>query len=155
MIELPCAVELVNEMAKAADFLSIGSNDLIQYLLAVDRTNDQVSHMYLDYHPAVLRSLNRIVQAGIKHNTSVSLCGEMATRKEMIPFLLGIGLKKFSVDPRSIASVQSAVESGSLKDYQEEASEMLALSTIQEVEKFLSARKTEANRCAESGHSTE
>lgn len=140
MIELPSAVELVNEMAELADFLSIGSNDLTQYLLAVDRTNDQVSHMYLEHHPAVLRALNRIVEAGIKFDTRVSICGEMAARKEMIPFLLGIGLGKISVDPRSIPAVQAAVQAGTIKEFRKEAKAMLAMGSVKEVEAFLESK---------------
>jgi phosphotransferase system enzyme I (PtsP) len=140
MIELPSAVELVNEMAKLADFLSIGSNDLTQYLLAVDRTNDQVSHMYLEHHPAVLRALNRIVEAGIKFDTRVSICGEMAARKEMIPFLLGIGLGKISVDPRSIPVVQAAVQAGTITEFRKDAKAMLAMGSVKEVEAFLETK---------------
>lgn len=140
MIELPSAVELVEEMAQAADFLSIGSNDLTQYLLAVDRTNDKVSHMYLEHHPAVLRALNRIVQAGKKYNTPVSICGEMVTRTEMVRFLLGIGLEKFSVDPRSIPAVQAAVQSGTITDFIKDAKAILALGSIQDVERFLESK---------------
>ena len=138
MIELPCAVEMVNELAAISDFLSIGSNDLTQYMLAVDRTNDQVSHMYLEHHPAVLRALDRISRAGVRYGKAVSICGEMATRPEMIPFLLGIGIRNISVNPRSMPSVHTQIKSLSIADAELHARNLLSQGSVKDVEAHLS-----------------
>ena len=100
MVELPSAVEVADELAFEADFLSIGSNDLIQYMLAVDRTNEKVSNLYLAHHPAILRAINRVVAAAQTHGKDVSICGDLSANKRMLPFLLGVGLRKFSIDYR-------------------------------------------------------
>jgi len=137
MVELPAAVEVVDELAQEADFLSIGSNDLIQYMLAVDRTNEQVSNLYLAHHPAILRVINRIVAAARKHGKDVSICGELATDPRMLPFLVGIGLRKFSIDIVNTPAVQQLLESLLLVEAQEVAQTMLGFGRISEVEAFL------------------
>lgn len=137
MMELPSAVEVVDELAQEADFLSIGSNDLIQYMLAVDRTNEQVSGMYLAHHPAILRAIKRIVAAGIKYNKDVSICGDISRDPRMLPFLVGVGLRKFSIDIVNAPSVQRLVSSISIKEAEEIADCMLGLGRISEVEAFL------------------
>jgi len=141
MMELPSAVEVVDELAHEADFLSIGSNDLIQYMLAVDRTNEQVSNLYLAHHPAVLRSINRIVSAALTHNRDISICGELSTDPRMLPFLMGVGLKKFSIDMINAPTVQRLVQSYTLEEAEEIADSMLGFGRISEVEAFLEARK--------------
>ena len=100
MIELPSIVEIIDEMAQEADFFSIGSNDLIQYMLAVDRTNDRVSQMYLPHHPSVLRALKKVVEAGLKYGKEVSICGDMANDPKYLSLLLGLGIRCFSMDAR-------------------------------------------------------
>lgn len=110
MIELPSAVEVAEELAREANFISIGGNDLVQYMLAVDRTNQHISDLYVSYHPAVLRALKRIADAAAAHQTPVSFCGEMATDKKILPFLVGIGLRRFSVEPRMIPFMQRTLE---------------------------------------------
>jgi phosphotransferase system enzyme I (PtsP) len=137
MMELPSAVEVADELAMEADFLSIGSNDLIQYMLAVDRTNEMVSKLYLAHHPAILRAMNRIVAAGLTQNKDVSICGDLSTDPRMLPFLLGIGLRKFSVDSVNAPNVQRLVNATNLCDAEEIANCMLDLGRISEVEAFL------------------
>ena len=137
MMELPSAVEVADELAQEADFLSIGSNDLIQYMLAVDRTNEMVSSLYLAHHPAILRAINRIVAAGLVHNKDVSICGDLSADPRMLPFLLGVGLKKFSIDSVNAPTVQRLVNSMVLSEAQEIARTMLGLGRISEVEAFL------------------
>ena len=87
MIELPSAVAMIEEMAAAADFLSIGSNDLIQYVLAVDRTNDEMATWFVPYHPAVLRAMYFILRMAEKYHKPISLCGNMGAELRMLPFL--------------------------------------------------------------------
>jgi phosphotransferase system enzyme I (PtsP) len=100
MIELPAIVEIIDELAREADFLSIGTNDFTQYMLAADRTNKHVSAYYQPYHPSVLRALARIVQRAAGSQVPVSVCGEVAHQKDFVPFLIGIGLRRLSVDPQ-------------------------------------------------------
>jgi phosphotransferase system enzyme I (PtsP) len=137
MMELPSAVEVVDELAQEADFLSIGSNDLIQYMLAVDRTNEKVSKFYLAHHPAILRAINRIVSAARKHKKDVSICGDLSADQRMLPFLLGVGLRKFSIDIVNAPTVQRLVGSIDLTDAQNIANHMLDLGRISEIEAFL------------------
>jgi len=141
MMELPSAIEVVDELAQEADFLSIGSNDLIQYMLAVDRTNEQVSSLYLAHHPAVLRAVNRIVSSAITHGKDVSICGDLSADPRMLPFLMGIGLKKFSIDIVFAPTVQRLVQAYTLEEAEEIAENMLGFGRISEVEAFLHARK--------------
>lgn len=137
MMELPSAVEVVDELAQEADFLSIGSNDLIQYMLAVDRTNEQVSSLYLAHHPAILRAINRIVAAGQTHRKDVSICGDLSADPRMLPFLLGIGLRRFSIDIVNAPTVQRLVGAITLAEAENMANCMLDFGRISEVEAYL------------------
>jgi len=93
MIEVPAVVEIMDELSIDADFFCIGTNDFIQYLLGVDRTNQKMSEYYRPNHPSVLRTLKRVVDSAIRNNREISICGEMAHEMEFIPFLIGIGLR--------------------------------------------------------------
>lgn len=137
MVELPSAAMLAPELAREADFLSIGSNDLIQYLLAVDRTNDEVASFFAPHHPAVLRSLKGIVAAAEAAGKPVSLCGDLGTDPQMLPFLLGIGLRALSLDPMAIPAVQSRIEQIDLAQAREQARQMLSFGRADEVADFL------------------
>jgi len=139
MMELPSAVEVVGELAQEADFLSIGSNDLIQYMLAVDRTNEQVSKLYLAHHPAILRSMNRIVTAARLHGKEISICGDLSANSDMLLFLLGIGLRKFSIDMVNAPLIQRTVQKTTLALAEKMAESMLNFGRISEVETFLEA----------------
>jgi phosphotransferase system enzyme I (PtsP) len=109
MVEVPSAVELIEELAEAADLLSIGTNDLVQYTLGVDRTNSRVSSLYIPHHPAVLRALKRIADAARATSTKLAVCGDMAANPWYIPFLLGIGMREFSVAGDMIPKVREAI----------------------------------------------
>jgi phosphotransferase system enzyme I (PtsP) len=137
MLELPSAVEVAEELAEEADFLSIGSNDLIQYMLAVDRTNEKVSSLYRAHHPAILRAINRVVKAAMTHGKSVSICGDLSADKRMLPFLIGVGLRNFSIDMVNAPEVQRLVVSTSVKAAEQIASRMLSMGKISEIEAFL------------------
>jgi len=137
MIELPAAVEVADELAREADFLSIGGNDLVQYMLAVDRTNQHISDLYVSHHPAVLRALKRVADAGHNHGIPVSFCGEMATDPKILPFLLGIGLRRFSVESRAIPRMRETLaqlDSGEMARF---ADRVLRLGRITEVHEAL------------------
>lgn len=137
MVEMPAVVETIEEFAHEADFFSIGTNDFIQFMLAVDRANEKVSSYYCPHHPAVLRALAKIVSAAIKENIDVSICGEMAHQQEYLPFLLGIGVRKLSVDPQFLPVVQSVVEKLTLSETKKEAQSLLEESSIINIEKRL------------------
>jgi len=137
MIELPSAVVLVEDLAHEVDFMSIGTNDLIQYMLAVDRTNEMVSKLYLSYHPAILRAIDRVASVARSHRIDVSICGDIARDPKMIPFLLGVGIRKISLSPRQMVEIQQAVETVSMEKAVYAARQMLELSRISEVESFL------------------
>lgn len=137
MVELPSAVEVIDELAYESDFLSIGSNDLIQYMLAVDRTNEKVSALYLAHHPAVLRAINRIVAAANTHEKEISICGDLSANPRLLPFLLGVGLRKFSIDIMNAPAVQRLVGATTIKDAEEIANHMLDLGRISQIEAFL------------------
>jgi phosphotransferase system enzyme I (PtsP) len=134
MVELPSAVALIEDLAHEVDFMSIGTNDLIQYMLAVDRTNDQVSKLYLSHHPAILRAIERVVSVAHSHHKDVSICGDMAMDPKMIPFLLGVGITKLSLAPRRAHEVQQVVEKVSMEKAVYTARRMLAAKRVSEVE---------------------
>ncbi|HSO19606.1 MAG TPA: phosphoenolpyruvate--protein phosphotransferase, partial [Desulfosarcina sp.] len=105
MVELPSVVETMAELAAEADFFAIGTNDFVQYMLGVDRSNKRVAKYYRPEHPSVLRALQRVVQAASDRRKPISVCGEMGHDTAMIPFLLGIGLRRLSLDPQFMPEV--------------------------------------------------
>ena len=109
MIEIPAAAINANAFARELDFLSIGTNDLIQYTLAIDRTDDAVAHLYNPLHPSVLRLIAITLQAGAKLGKTVSVCGEMAGDTKLTKLLLGMGLRQFSMHPSNLLSVKQQV----------------------------------------------
>ena len=125
MIEVPSAAVLAKEFAEEVDFLSIGTNDLIQYLLAVDRGNDIVASSYQEFHPAVVRTLKHIITEGKKSGAEVSLCGEMAADILAVPLLVGLGLDSISVSASAIPHAKKIIRSiaeklGFASDFYEE-----------------------------------
>ncbi len=137
MVELPSAVWAINDLAREADFLSLGTNDLVMYLLAVDRTNDRVSQMYKHYHPSVLRSLESVVSTANRHGCPVSICGDMASDFTMLTFLIGIGLRSFSVEPAHIPELKRLITAANAEKAAQRAYSMLEISSIAEMEEFL------------------
>ena len=141
MAEIPSAVTMIDDLAKEADFISIGTNDLVQYTLAVDRTNEKVSHLYISHHPAILRSLKKIALAGLLHKKEVSVCGDMAHESRYIPFLLGIGIPTLSVDPISISKIRKAISEIDLTEAKAQADLLLAQNKIQSIEEIMGIGK--------------
>lgn len=137
MIEVPSAVMMIEEIAQLVDFVSVGTNDLIQYALAVDRNNDIVQNLYNKFHPAIARMIAIVVRAAKKHKREVSICGEMAADKLAIPLLLGLGLESFSVVSASVPVFKKIVSETSLDDARELAKTCLALATAAELEQEL------------------
>lgn len=137
LIELPCVVEIIDALAAEADFLSIGTNDFVQYLLAVDRANEKVAEYYQPYHPAVLRSLAKIVRAARDHNKEISICGELAHDPKYIPFLLGIGIRALSVYPKFLPSVQKIINNLKISDADIYADQLLAENSLKGIGEVL------------------
>ncbi len=141
MVELPSVLEIIDDLADAADFFSIGTNDFIQYMLAVDRTNQQVSEYYAAHHPAVLRGLKKVLDAGRRWGKDVSVCGEMAHEEAYIPFLVGIGVRQISVDPQFLPTVQKIVTGMSMSDAGAYAEALLSQSTLKGTESIMAQDK--------------
>jgi len=133
MIEIPSAAVTADLLAKDCDFFSIGTNDLIQYLLAVDRVNDRIAHLYEPTHPAVIRMIKFIVDEAHKNKIKVSVCGEMAGDAIYAPLLLGLGVDELSMTPPLIPAVKYLVRSMKLADAQKLAADALELTTAKEV----------------------
>lgn len=116
MIEVPAAAICADIFAKKLDFLSIGTNDLIQYTMAIDRVNDEVNYLYDPLHPAVLRLIQTTIEAGRKANIPVAMCGEMAGEIEHTKLLLGLGLREFSVHPASLLEVKKIISETNISE---------------------------------------
>jgi phosphotransferase system enzyme I (PtsP) len=130
MLEVPSVLEMMDELAQRADFFSIGTNDFVQYMLAVDRTNVHVADLYVPHHPAVLRGLNRAIMGALRHGRDVSVCGDMAHDPRFVKFLLGIGVREFSMSARYLPRVQEAIYATRVDQAQVFAKRLLAESTV-------------------------
>ncbi|MFZ5765310.1 MAG: phosphoenolpyruvate--protein phosphotransferase [Thermodesulfobacteriota bacterium] len=133
MIEVPSAVAVADTLAGDVDFFSIGTNDLIQYVLAIDRGNEQVAHMYEPLHPAVLRLISQVVRAGHRHGIEVGICGEMAGQERYLPVLLGLGLDAFSMHPPAIPAIKKMIRHSRADEVEELADRLLASQSTMEV----------------------
>jgi phosphotransferase system enzyme I (PtsI) len=135
MIEIPAAALMAEEMADLVDFFSIGTNDLVQYTLAIDRVNRHVAYLYNTLHPAVLRLIKHVVDTGKKKKVKTFMCGEMASEIINLPILLGLGIDAFSMAPQSIPAVKNMIRNISVKDakafLKEALKQTTALNTIQ------------------------
>ena len=137
MIEIPSAAVTADLLAKEADFFSIGTNDLIQYVLAVDRTDARVSRLFEPLHPAVLRTLRHVIRAAARRQLPVSLCGEMAADPAILPLLIGLGLTSFSMSPAAIGIARTVVEQLDTASARRLASRVMRQATVAGVERCL------------------
>ena len=137
MIEVPSAVTLADLLARQADFFSIGTNDLIQYALAIDRGNEQLANMYQPLHPAILRMIKHVVEAAHHAGISVAMCGEMAGDPVYTPILLGLGVDELSMNVPAIPVVKRLVRMATLKESQEIARQTLQLETVEAVNSYV------------------
>lgn len=138
MIEIPSAAIISDILAQHCDFLSIGTNDLIQYTVAVDRLNERVQDLYDPFHPGVLRLIKTVIDNGHKHGKWVGMCGEMAGSALHLPLLLGLGLDEFSMAPTSLLRSRAQLRQWSLTGARALANAVLQHSTSAEIEKTLS-----------------
>ena len=138
MIEIPSAAVLAHEFAKEVSFFSIGTNDLIQYLLAVDRGNEIVSGLYQEFHPSVVRTIDFIIKEGKQNNVFVSICGEMASDPIAIPLLIGLGLDSLSVSPALIPVTKQIIRNITYQETREIVQKCLRVSTEHETKQILS-----------------
>ena len=136
MIEVPAAVTLATLLAKEADFFSIGTNDLIQYALAIDRGNKQVAGLYQPLHPAVLRMIQQVVEAGRSGGISVAVCGEMAGDPLYLAILLGLGVDELSMNHMAIPMVKKVIRLINYMDAKQMASQAMDMVTVEEINEF-------------------
>ncbi len=140
MIEVPSAAIIADILASKVDFFSIGTNDLIQYALAVDRVNEKIAYLYEPAHPAVLRLIKNVIDAGHSKGIWVGMCGEMAGEPRFTPLLLGLGLDEFSIPAPSLLKIKKVIRSVRYDEAKRLVDEALTLSTGKEVEALVSKR---------------
>jgi phosphotransferase system enzyme I (PtsI) len=137
MIEVPAAVVMADVLAEMVDFFSIGTNDLIQYTLAIDRGNSEVAHLYHPLHPAILRMIRRTTEVARKKGIDIYMCGEMAGELEYLPILIGLGINELSMNPQSIPAAKCFIRELSLEQTQAFTHEVFKLDTRDKVIKLI------------------
>ena len=137
MIETPAAVMVSEELAELVDFFSIGTNDLTQYTMSVDRGNDKISYLYSTFNPAVLRSIRRIITCAREAGIMVGMCGEAASDPMMIPLLLAFGLNEFSMSASAILYSRKLITSLSTEELKAVADKAMSFATTKEVEDYM------------------
>jgi phosphotransferase system enzyme I (PtsI) len=143
MVETPSAALMAATLARDVDFLSIGTNDLTQYTLAVDRGNELVSTLYSSADPAVLRLIRTVIQDAYKAQKDLSVCGEMASEPEYIMLLLGMGVRTMSLAPPMIPEIKQIIRSVTMEDCNQVARKTLTMNSEREISNYLrdAARK--------------
>lgn len=139
MVEVPATALQADAFAREVDFFSIGTNDLIQYTLAVDRGNERVASLFTAAHPAVLRLIREVIRTGLQHEIPVSLCGEIAGNPEFTLLLLGLGLRRFSCTPSAIPEIKKIIRSVSIQQAMEVARQISRFDSDKEITSYLRA----------------
>ena len=137
MVELPSIIEVIDEVSKNADFLCIGTNDLIQYLLGVDRTNKDISELYVAHHPSVFRAINRVIKTCLKNSCDISICGEISSDPHFLQFVIGAGIRKISIDPHEIPDMQDIISSKNISEMTTFSQKLLSFGSLKEINTFL------------------
>ncbi len=140
MIEVPTAAAMADILAEDVDFFSIGTNDLIQYSLAIDRVNEHVAHLYEPLHPGVLRMIRQVVEAGHRGGIEVAMCGEMAGEPSYMPILLGLELDELSMNPFSIPQAKRIIRMSMMEEAKEIVSDVFRFRTAEEIHGYLRTR---------------
>ncbi len=143
MVEVPAAVLMLEHFIHEVDFVSIGTNDLIQYTLAVDRGNEYVADLYTGHDPAVLRLIKQSIDIAQAHQVDVSVCGEMSSTPISALALVGMGVRTLSAPPAALPQVKQALRNVNISDCQQMAKRVLEFGTAREVDAFLQARFAE------------
>ena len=137
MVEVPSAALLADEFAREVDFFSIGTNDLIQYTLAVDRSDPDVANLYSSGDPSILRLIRHVVEAARKRDIPVTVCGQMSSDPKFIPLLIGMGIRRLSVTPHSIPELKEVIRTIDVRQGEEIAAHALSLELARDVENYL------------------
>jgi phosphotransferase system enzyme I (PtsI) len=132
MIETPSAAIMADALATKVDFFSIGTNDLVQYTMAVDRSNDSVAYLYQPSHPAILRLIDRVAKAAKYNNIWVSVCGEMASDPRYTPLLVGLGVHELSMSPVSLGTIRRIIRRLRMHEAEELATKAMACTTAEQ-----------------------
>jgi phosphotransferase system enzyme I (PtsI) len=140
MVEVPAAALTIDTILKEVDFVSIGSNDLIQYVMAADRDNPRVAHLCEPFSPAIMRLLNQVIKTCVEHGKSVTLCGEMAGRPRCFLPLFGMGLRRFSMSPALVPTLKELIRRTTLAVARETAERVLDMHTFGEVRGYLTRK---------------
>lgn len=140
IIEVPSAVVIADVLAKYVDFFSIGTNDLIQYTLAIDRINREVAYLYDPFHPSIIKMVKHVVDAGTENNISVALCGEMAGDPLCVPILIGLGLRQLSMNSRVIPFIKKLIRSLSIQELKKDVEKIMELTTPKEIRSYMLRR---------------
>jgi len=140
MIEIPSAALVAGHLAEEVDFFSIGTNDLIQYVLAIDRGNEDVSYLYQPLHPAILALVRRVTDAAARRGLPVSVCGEIAARPQSAMMLIGLGVTELSMSPSAIPEVKQAIRAMSLRQARDVAEEALTLDSAEAIDDLVTRR---------------
>jgi len=143
MVEVPSAAWIADILAKDTDFFSLGTNDLVQYSMAVDRGNERVANLYQPAHPAILRLLQHVIDTGRRTRVRVGMCGEMSGELSYTILLLGLGLKEFSVSPAVLPEVKEIIRQVTMSDARTIARQALAFEQVEDTIKFLSEKTRE------------
>src|SRR5262245_7297585 len=139
MVAVPAAVIMAEPLAREADFFSLGTNDLTQSMLAVDRGNENVNALFDPMHPAVLRAIKNVADAAYHSRIPINVCGEMASNPAQVIMLLGLGLKDLSMTPSAIPAIRRLVRSIELETAQNIAAHAISLTTPAEVHRYIQA----------------
>ncbi|MBW2631720.1 MAG: phosphoenolpyruvate--protein phosphotransferase, partial [Deltaproteobacteria bacterium] len=137
MIEVPSAVIIADQLAERVDFFSIGTNDLIQYALAIDRVNERVTYLYEPLHPAILRMIKQVVDAGHNAGIKVAMCGEMAGDPLCTPILLGLKLDGLSMTPLAIPRVKNIIRNSTVRESEKLLEKVMTFSTASEIKEYV------------------
>ena len=133
MIEIPSAAIMAEQLATECDFFSIGTNDLIQYTVAVERGNEKISDLYTKFHPAVIRLIKMAIDGAHKSKIFCGMCGEAASDERFIPLLVGLGLDEFSMNPTKILNSRKMIRSLNHKECKKLVQEILKMSSASEI----------------------
>jgi phosphotransferase system enzyme I (PtsI) len=140
MIEVPSAALTVDILARHVDFLSVGTNDLVQYITAADRMNPEVSNVYNPYHPAVIKVLREIVEKAHRYDCPVSVCGELAGDERYFPLFIALGIRELSMSPYFISRVKNIIRGMDEENCSNMIAEIMSMETAEQVEAVLRKR---------------